>query len=1112
MNSENSIGRIPFLRAGLAALVCLAAIPACYAQTVTATLATGPQNPYALAVNPVTDKIYVTASATGGSSSVIVIDGATNNLTNVPVPGMGAAVAVNPLTNKIYVTDLAADGSGSVKVIDGATNNFTNVAVGHSPVALAVNPATNKIYVANENPFGANGGSVTVIDGASNVPTNVSVGTGYPWAVAVNPVTNKIYVVNNTNVNNFNGSMTVIDGATNKTTTVTGVSSPIAVAVNPVTNMIYVLNFGESASVAVIDGGTNTVVATVPVGTFSSAQSNYRPLAVNPVTNMIYVANNGSNNVSVIDGRTNIVIATPQVGSGAVSLAVDPATNQIYAAGSGGSVTVIDGAVNSVEATVPVGAFSVAVNPVTNKIYGISGNSVAVIDGATDRTAGVTGVPSPLAVGVNPVTGKIYVANGVNTVTLIEGPYGPTTPVTIGGVDPIAVAVNAVTNMVYVASESGKVTVIDGGSSDSVLAIIDSPGDPVSLAVNPVTNMIYAANAIGTVTAINGATNAATIIPMPAGSAPSSVAVNPVTNRIYVANNNIVGTVTVIDGATNTILTTLSAGSAPHSVAVNPVTNMIYVANVLSGSVTAINGVTNEVTSVMAGINPASVAVNPITNKIYVANPGSSYMTVIDGATNMPLNVPAGPGNNAVAVNQVTDKIYFGSNSYVTAFDGITNTVLTTVFSGAELQAPAVNPVTNTIYFADNAGDTVLEMTEQQLQSNPLTTSITALPGNQTSSPAPAFTFNVADSFSPTATTPDAVFYQTDTWQNQWSKATATGGTPAYAGTLASLQPGFHILYAFAGDSQEATSTEPVSPLIGAIQAYGFLVVPNPPKLTVSPTNLVYPGGANVSVCVTPVANAPTATGTIQILDGTNILATLPEQGNGCANWYISPGLNAGIHSLTAFYSGDGNNPPGTSAAVTVTVSPVPTYLEVACYNSLFGYGGNFTCDVGVNADTGGATGNITYTVDGGTPVSLALGNGGTQFSLIRPNPGSHTVTISYAQQGNFAAARSNTEDFLITPATPQISLTPSNYDPSAGSSLTLSAYVTSYTAGPPSSGVVTFFDNGAPIGTGSVNAQGQASFTIPAISAGSHDFVAHFGGTANFDPGTSGYVGVSAK
>ena len=75
-----------------------------------------------------------------------VIDGATNSTTTVSVGTDPYAVAVNPVTNKIYV---ANNRSNNVTVIDGATNSTTTVSVGTGPVSVAVNPVTNKIYVAN---------------------------------------------------------------------------------------------------------------------------------------------------------------------------------------------------------------------------------------------------------------------------------------------------------------------------------------------------------------------------------------------------------------------------------------------------------------------------------------------------------------------------------------------------------------------------------------------------------------------------------------------------------------------------------------------------------------------------------------------------------------------------------------------------------------------------------------------------------------------------------------------------------------------------------------------------------------------------------------------------
>ena len=231
------------------------------------------------------------------------------------------AVAVNPVTNKIYTANRAG---GSVTVVDGATHARVRVAVGNTPTAIAANPTTNKIYVANSG-----SAIVTVIDGATNATATVAVrprsrGRGRqpgdqqdlrrqparrhrdgdrrrhkrhyhraagatPAAVAVNPVTNKVYVANE-----GSDDVTVIDGATDGTTTVPIGPHPVAVAVNPATNKVYV---AVATGVTVIDGTTH-VTTTLTAGTGPAA------LAVNAVTNKVYVANHDSDSVTVIDGTT----------------------------------------------------------------------------------------------------------------------------------------------------------------------------------------------------------------------------------------------------------------------------------------------------------------------------------------------------------------------------------------------------------------------------------------------------------------------------------------------------------------------------------------------------------------------------------------------------------------------------------------------------------------------------------------------------------------------------------------------------------------------------------------------------------------------------------------
>jgi DNA-binding beta-propeller fold protein YncE len=83
--------------------------------------------------------LWFTSPAPGRGQTVIA---------TMPVGGAPVSVALNSTTNKIYVSN---NGSSSVTVIDGATNSTTTVS---SPDmqdlwGVAVNPVTNKIYVAN---------------------------------------------------------------------------------------------------------------------------------------------------------------------------------------------------------------------------------------------------------------------------------------------------------------------------------------------------------------------------------------------------------------------------------------------------------------------------------------------------------------------------------------------------------------------------------------------------------------------------------------------------------------------------------------------------------------------------------------------------------------------------------------------------------------------------------------------------------------------------------------------------------------------------------------------------------------------------------------------------
>ncbi len=102
-------------------------------------------------------------------------------------------------------------------------------------------------------------------------------------------------------------TVSVIDGYTNRVVTTPWTDfRPTMVAVNPYTNKIYVADHGSWNEVNVIDDATNTVIATLTVGTNPDDG-----IVIDTATNQVYVTSGGSNTLSVIqDDYAPGVVAT----------------------------------------------------------------------------------------------------------------------------------------------------------------------------------------------------------------------------------------------------------------------------------------------------------------------------------------------------------------------------------------------------------------------------------------------------------------------------------------------------------------------------------------------------------------------------------------------------------------------------------------------------------------------------------------------------------------------------------------------------------------------------------------------------------------------------------
>ena len=301
---------------------------------------TAGQNGTGVAVDDATHTVYVANAGAGSSGTVSVIDDSTCNATDqadcgdqqtLQVPaGNPVAIAVNPLTDTIYVATNTASGPNLISVFNGATCNASHfngcaqtpaaLTVGTSGgpgIDLAINDVTNTLYVTNNLYADPTGDAVYVFNaatcdaqnmtGCDQTPPTVTVGDD-PAGLAVDPSTDTIYVVVHAE-GDYAASVAVINGATcngqttfgcdQTPTTVAAGWGALAADIDTTTGKVYTTNL-QDASVSVLGGHTCNARDTSGCGhTSEDAVGNYPfAIAVDPAAGTAYVANLA--NVSVI--------------------------------------------------------------------------------------------------------------------------------------------------------------------------------------------------------------------------------------------------------------------------------------------------------------------------------------------------------------------------------------------------------------------------------------------------------------------------------------------------------------------------------------------------------------------------------------------------------------------------------------------------------------------------------------------------------------------------------------------------------------------------------------------------------------------------------------------
>lgn len=170
-------------------------------------------------------------------------------------------------------------------------------------------------------------------------------------------------------------------------------------------------------------------------------------------------------------------------------------------------------------------------------------------------------------------------------------------------------------------------------------------------------------------------------------------------------------------------------------------------------------------------------------------------------------------------------------------------------------------------------------------------------------------------------------------------------------------------------------------------------------------------------------------TGSVILMDGTDILDTLTMRPNGIANGYATAtyttsDLSVGSHPITAIYSGDARFAPSTSepyiqvvnaSAPTPSLRPTVTTILSSLNPSNQGQEVRFSLRTTSNPQTSGDLTGTVILMDGTNildtltmePVGISNGYANAYYTTSNLSVGSHAITAIYSGDARFAPSTS---------------------------------------------------------------------------------------------------------
>lgn len=475
----------------------------------------------------------------------------------------------------------------------------------------------------------------------------------------------------------------------------------------------------------------------------------------------------------------------------------------------------------------------------------------------------------------------------------------------------------------------------------------------------------------------------------------------------------------------------------------------------LSGNVLSVNPTSTTVTS---SANPSGVGL-AVTLTAHISNNNQGQITgtvqFFDGTTAI--------GNAPQNVNSSSN-----TATLTTSFTTVGTHSITAVYSGDDQNAASTSLILKEI-IEQATTLSLVSSANPDIEFTPITLTASLSVAGGTTVPSGSITFT-------NGSTP-------------LGSPAPINGNGVATFTVPPLAVGSYAITAsYTGDANNFSSSSTITQVIN--------LAPTSTSLASSATTVPFSTPITFTAKVTGVP-ADTPTGDVIFMDGKSVLATVAVNTLGVAT-YVNTTLTAGLHAIIAVYQGDSNYATSTSVqAINVTIQQTPTVtaLATSTTNSIATRPVTLTATITTVNGATIPTGNVNFMSGSILLGTASLNNKGmASISITDLAVGVDNITAIYLGDPNDASSISSPLAITIVLAPTTTAVSSSQNPIQTLSSVIISATVANEGTQNPT-GIVTFIEDSSTVGSGTLNAGGVATVSLPFLTAGTHTFVANYAG-----------------